>query len=98
MSIPEPVMVGLLADVIKSKTTEEKQAAIITLGKIPVEHSGELLSKLLDEMEADRLPPEVYLELGEAIDSTHAESLAARYKDISRLGSASCRERVCQYV
>lgn len=88
MAIPKPVMVGLLADVIDSKTTEEKQAAIITLGKIPVEHSEVLFNKLLDEMEADHLSPEVYLELGEAIDSTHAEPLMARYQAITQHFSA----------
>ncbi len=88
MAIPEPVMVGLLADVIDTKTTEEKQAAIITLGKIPMQHSGGLFNKLLDEMEAGGLSPEVYLELGEAIDSTRAEPLAARYKAITQHFSA----------
>ncbi|MGV3763634.1 DUF7133 domain-containing protein [Parapedobacter sp.] len=84
MAIPKPVMVDLLADVINTKTTEEKQAAIITLGKIPVEHSEALFNKLLDEMETARLSPEVYLELGEAIDSTHTELLITRYKAITQ--------------
>src|SRR5690606_10952779 len=66
-----------------TKTTEEKQAAIITLGKIPLEHSEALFNTLLDDMEGNRLSPEVYLELGEAIDSTHAEPLAARYRAIT---------------
>src|SRR5690606_4006288 len=82
MAIPRPVMVDLLADVIATRTTEEKQAAILTLGKLPLENSEALFNKLLDDMEADRLSPEVYLELGEAIDSTRAEPLVARYKAI----------------
>src|SRR5690606_32161923 len=65
-------------------TTEEKQAAIVTLGKVPVAYSEALFNRLLDEMEADRLSPEVYLELGEAIDSTHVEPLAERYKAVSQ--------------
>lgn len=84
MAIPRPIMVDLLANVIDTKTSEEKQAAIITLGKVPVEHSNALFSKLLDDMEAGRLSSDVYLELGEAIDSTHAEPLATRYKAISQ--------------
>ena len=89
MAIPTPVMVDLLAAVIDSdKTVEEKQAAIISLGKVPMEHSEALFGKLLDDMEADRLPPAVYLELGEAIDSTHTESLATRYKAITQHFSA----------
>ena len=88
MAIAKPVMVDLLADVIQTKTTEEKQAAIITLGKLPLENSEALFNRLLDDMEADRLSPEVYLELGEAIDSTHAEPLVARYKAITQHFSA----------
>ncbi|SEK29185.1 HEAT repeat domain-containing protein [Parapedobacter koreensis] len=83
MAIPQSVMVNLLADVIATKTTEEKQAAIITLGKMPLENAAPLFNNLLDNMENGRLNPDVYLELGEAIDSTHAESLIARYKAIS---------------
>ncbi len=84
MSLPKPVMVGLLTDVIDTKTIEEKQAAIITLGKMPLDHSETLFGELLNEMEAGTLSPEVYLELGEAIDSTHAEPLTARYKAITQ--------------
>lgn len=84
MAIPRPVMVDLLADVIDTKTNEEKQAAIITLGKMPVEHSNVLFNKLLDDMEAGRLNPDVYLELGEAIDSTRNGSLSSRYQSIGQ--------------
>ena len=83
MALAKPVMVNLLADVIDTKTTEEKQAAIIALGKIPFANSEALFNKLLDDMEAGRLNPDVYLELGEAIASTHTAPLAARYQAIS---------------
>ncbi|WP_079715054.1 HEAT repeat domain-containing protein [Parapedobacter luteus] len=88
MTIPRPLMVDLLADVIATKTVEEKQAAIITLGKMPIENAAPLFSNLLDNMERGRLSPEVYLELGEAIDSTRAESLIARYKAIRSKSSS----------
>lgn len=88
MEIPKPVMVDLLANVIDTKTTEEKQAAIVSLGKIPVAHSAPLINRLLDQMEADQLSPEVYLELGEAIDSIHAEPLVKRYQAITEHFSA----------
>src|SRR5690606_39300117 len=77
MAIAKPVMVNLLADVIDTKTTEEKQAAIIALGKLPAEHSGALFNKLLDKMEAGRLHPELYLELGDRkstrLNSSHVK-------------------------
>ncbi len=84
MHISKPVMVELLDDVIASKTTEEKQAAIITLGKLPLENSQASLSNLLDQMENGRLSPDLFLELGEAIDSTRSEMLSARYASISQ--------------
>ena len=83
MSIPGEVMVSLLADVIATKTIEEKQAAIVTLGQLPVDHSSQLFGKLLDNMENGKLNPEVYLELSEAIDSTRSEPLITRYGSIS---------------
>ena len=39
MNIPKPLMVTLLSDVINTKTSEEKQAAILTLGNLPVENT-----------------------------------------------------------
>jgi quinoprotein glucose dehydrogenase len=84
MTIPRQVIVDLLTKVINTKTIEEKQAAIITLGKLPLDNSNMLFSSLLNNMEKGNLSPEVYLELGEAIDSTRSKPLAARYKAISQ--------------
>ena len=83
MSIPKDLMVTLLTDVIATKTMEEKQAAILTLGKLPTENSNKLFDELLNKMAAGKLGPDVYLELGEAIDSTRSPQLIARYKEIS---------------
>jgi len=83
MAIADQVKVDLLADIIASKTTEEKQAAIIALGKLPVEQSSGVFGRLLDQMENGTLPKEVYLELGEAIDRTHTDALIARFRAIS---------------
>jgi putative heme-binding domain-containing protein len=75
MNIPKPVMVTLLTDVITSKTMEEQQAAVLTLGKV--------FNDMLNKMAAGKLSPDIYLELGEAIDSTRDTKLSARYKEIS---------------
>ncbi|MGN6511732.1 MAG: c-type cytochrome, partial [Chitinophaga sp.] len=83
MSIPKDVMVSLLTNVIDTRTREEKQAAVLTLGKLPLENSGKAIEALLDNMAAGKLGPDLYLELGEAIDSTRSTQLAARYKEIS---------------
>ncbi len=96
MQIPQETMVDLLANVIATKTIEEKQAAIVALGKLPVAYSGQLFGTLLDNMETGRLDPEVYLELGEAVDSTHSETLIARYRDIG--GKFSPNQLIASYA
>ncbi|MEJ7740865.1 MAG: HEAT repeat domain-containing protein [Chitinophagaceae bacterium] len=83
LNISKKLMVSLLSTVISSKTTEEKQAALLTLGKLPIENSGKLLDGLLNEMANGKLPPDIHLELAEAIDSTRSSALIARYKEIS---------------
>jgi putative membrane-bound dehydrogenase-like protein len=83
LNISKDVMVSLLTDVINTKPMEEKQAAILTLGKLPVANTSKTFDDLLNKMEAGRLGTDVYLELGEAIDSTHSQPLITRYKSIS---------------
>jgi putative heme-binding domain-containing protein len=84
MNISKDLMVSLLANVISTKTMEEKQAAILTLGKLPAANSTKTFNELLDKMSAGKLSPDLYLELGEAIDSSGASGLAARYKTITQ--------------
>lgn len=82
-NISKELMVNLLSNVINNRTVEEKQAALLTLGKLPVENSNKVLNELLNKMANGNLPPDIYLELGVAIDSTKSTELAARYKDIT---------------
>lgn len=87
MDISKELMVTLLTDVINTKTVEEKQAAISTLGNLPLENSQKVFEQLLAKMESGKLAPETYLELSDAIDSTHSPQLIARYKEISKIQS-----------
>jgi len=87
MNISKELMVTLLTDVINTKTVEEKQAAISTLGNLPLENSQKVFEQLLAKMESGKLAPETYLELSDAIDSTHSPQLIARYKEISKIQS-----------
>jgi putative heme-binding domain-containing protein len=82
-NMPKQSMVSLLSGTIQTRTTEEKQAALLTLGNLPVENSQQVFSQLLDNLAKGKLPPEIHLELAEAIDSTHAPQLIARYKEIN---------------
>ncbi|HEX8038510.1 MAG TPA: HEAT repeat domain-containing protein [Chryseosolibacter sp.] len=81
--MPKDEMVALLSNVINTRTTEEKQAALITLGSLGTERSEKVLDTLLTKMSDGKLAPEIHLELAEAIDSTHSQSLSARYKEIT---------------
>lgn len=83
MDIPKDMMVSLLTGVINKKTTEERQAAILTLGKLPIESSGKVLDDLLQKMSTGKLSPDVYFELAEALDSSRSPQLIARYREIS---------------
>ena len=50
LNISKELMVTLLSDVINTKTTEEKQASLTTLGKLPVENTGKVFDGLLQQM------------------------------------------------
>jgi putative heme-binding domain-containing protein len=88
--MPRDVMVALLSKVINTRTTEEKQAALITLGSLDADNTEKVLDTLLTKMSEGKLSPEIRLELSEAIDSTGSESLKGRYQEItSRLAPDS---------
>src|SRR5690606_14917215 len=57
--ISQDLMVNLLQDVIQNRTTDEKQAALLSLGNL--ENSAELplWNTLLDDLSQDKLPNEV---------------------------------------
>jgi len=82
LNISGDLMATLLSDVINKQTVEERQAALITLGKVPIEHSGPIFSALLDAMERGRLSPDIELELTEALDSAGSNELKERYASI----------------
>lgn len=83
MDMPKDLMVSLLSEAINTRTTEEKQTALLTLGTLPVEHSQKVFDGLLTKLSSGKLPAEIQLELAEAIDSTHSQPLITRYKQIS---------------
>ena len=78
------VMVSLLSNVINTRTAEEKQAALITLGSLETEKTEQVLDTLLTKMDEGKLSPEIHLELSEAIDSIGSREMQARYEEITR--------------
>lgn len=77
------LMARLLSDVINTRSTEEQQAALVTLGTLPESHSRPVFEQQLAKMEAGKLSREVYIELSEAIDSSGSGDLAKKYQEIS---------------
>ena len=75
-------MATLLSNVINTRTTEEKQAALLTLGKIPIASSQKVFDPLLTKMSTGALPAELQLEMEEAIAGSHSPQLIARHKAI----------------
>ncbi|MEJ7589272.1 MAG: HEAT repeat domain-containing protein, partial [Ferruginibacter sp.] len=83
MNIPTDLMVSLLSNVINTKTTEEKQAALLTLGKLPVKNTMPVFDVLLKQMAVGKLPADIQLELAEAVETSQTPELTEKYKRIT---------------
>ncbi|WP_162053421.1 DUF7133 domain-containing protein [Pontibacter pamirensis] len=92
MDISKELMVTLLSDVINKRTTEEKQAALMTLGELPVENTQPVFNDLLTKLANGKLPVEIQLELAEAVASTRSPKLITRHKEISAKHSSGAPE------
>ncbi|MBX2896336.1 MAG: HEAT repeat domain-containing protein [Cyclobacteriaceae bacterium] len=88
IDLDKKVMATLLTDVINTRTTEEQQAAITTLGSLPLEFSEKTFENILTKLESKKLPVELQLELAEAIDSTKSQILKDRFAKAVRTQSA----------
>jgi putative heme-binding domain-containing protein len=86
-SLSKERMVALLDDVIRNRTPEEKQAAITTLGTLPLANTETVLARLVDELAAGKLAKEVQFELADAIDSSGSAELRSRYASLSKNAS-----------
>ncbi|MDT0648101.1 HEAT repeat domain-containing protein [Zunongwangia sp. F260] len=80
--VSEELTTKLLTEVIEKRSTEEKQAALLALGSLPVKYSEDIFKNLLIQLQNKELAPEIYLELGEAVDSTNSAELKARYEEV----------------
>ncbi len=81
-SMPKGQMVTLLTDVLKTHSKEEKQAALLTLGKLPVANTQAVFDQLLTDLEAGKVPVDISLELEEAIAETRSPQLLVKHKGI----------------
>jgi putative heme-binding domain-containing protein len=88
LGLAEDLMVSLLSEVINTRTVEEKQAALTTLGTLPVSRTKPVFDQLLAQHAAKKLPVEVTLELSEAIDQTGSAELKQTLKNINAKSSS----------
>lgn len=78
------VMATLLLDVINTRTIEEKQAAVTTLGTLPLSITQPVFDQLLRQFESKKLPLEISLELSEAIDKSNSKELRDKFRTVNR--------------
>jgi quinoprotein glucose dehydrogenase len=83
LGLSDDLMVSLLSEVISTKTVEEKQAALITLGGVTPEKSRKVFDQLLTQHANKKFPVDATLELAEAIDKTGSKELKDRLKEIN---------------
>jgi hypothetical protein len=95
-SVSPQLMVQLLSNVINTKSTEEKQAALLTLGNMPVKYSAPVLHHNWIKWLKVHCHADVYIELSEAIDSSHDAALKQQYKTIA--ASLSADELTASYA
>lgn len=86
--IGKPTMVKLLEEVVQTKSVEERQAALTTLGGLPAADTKLTFEKFLTLLENKKLPVEVNLELGDAITATNSPELKQRFQAINSKSSS----------
>ena len=83
-AMPKTETAALLSQVIEKRTPEEKQAALITLGTLPLNYTQKIFENLLAQKKKGSLAPEVDVELEEAVAKSGSASLKKKYEESSR--------------
>ncbi len=74
------LMVPMLTEVIQKQSVNEKQSALVMLGKMDKEVTAKTFNSLLDQFESNDFPQEILLELSEALEGN--ETLLTRFTEI----------------
>lgn len=74
---------SLLEKVSLNQTLEERQAAIVALGKVDATYSVPVFNRLLEAMKNKSLPSAVELELSEALETLGNDDLLKHYNSIT---------------
>lgn len=87
LNLPDEQLVSSLLEVILTRSVAERQRALLTLASVDIGKSQPAFTKVLAQYQAKKLPTEIYLELEEAIDSTHSAALQKQYRSIRAASS-----------
>jgi putative heme-binding domain-containing protein len=86
-SLPKELIVTLLVDVINTKSAQEKQAALNTLGTLPFKNTEKALTDLVNQYATGTLTKEIQYELGDAIMASGSNTLKQKYQKVATTSS-----------
>ena len=82
MDIERDRLPGIVSPIFRTGSIGEQQGMLATLGEMPLDKSRPVLEKLIADAAADRLAPDVILDLIEAVEATGSDTLV---KSLDRL-------------
>ncbi|MDB4888699.1 MAG: heme-binding protein, partial [Gemmatimonadetes bacterium] len=90
LNLPEATTADLLASVVGKGSVAEQQAALTSLGQIKGITGREALTRLVDQLAAGKVAPDIQLDVAEAARATKHAPLIARLDEMekSRAGAA----------
>jgi putative heme-binding domain-containing protein len=86
-SLSKDLMVKLLVNVIKTRSIDEKQAALNTLGTLPLTNIEKPLTELLKQYSTGTLTKEIQYELGDAIEASGSNTLKKQFQQFTSTSS-----------
>jgi putative heme-binding domain-containing protein len=86
LDLPDNRLAGIITPIFSKGTTGEQQEMLITLSALPLEKGMAPLKKLIAEAAANRIAPEVILDLIEAVEVTQSEALLADLDALKSMG------------
>ncbi|MFN3852349.1 MAG: HEAT repeat domain-containing protein [Spirosomataceae bacterium] len=87
LNINKEALPGIVNPVFEKGSVQEQQQLLKTLGGMPADNTRVVLEDLVMRMVADKLQPEVKLDLIEAVESTKKDDLIAKLEPIKQKGS-----------
>lgn len=86
LDIPKESLPGVVDPIFSKGSVGEQQTMLTVLGEMPLEKSREVLASLIEKASANRLRPEVILDLIEAVEATGSEPLISRLERLKSSG------------